>query len=98
MKYIRPGPADGSKILQTQLERLTMRRGVLQLALGLGIGFTLALLAVGPLQPILYKVDARDPMVMATTVAALAAAGLLASFIPAHRVTRIDPVVALTVE
>ncbi len=81
-----------------QLVRLTMQRGVLQLALGLGIGFTLALIAVGPLQPILYKVEARDPLVMATVLAALAAAGILASFIPAHRVTRIDPIVALTVE
>jgi len=49
-----------------QLVRLTMRRGVFQLALGLGIGFSRALLAVGRLQPILYKVQARDPMVLAT--------------------------------
>ncbi len=81
-----------------QLVRLTMRRGMSQLALGLGIGFILALFAVGPLQPILYKVDAHDPLVLATVLAALAAAGLLASFIPAHRVTRIDPVMALNVE
>ena len=81
-----------------QLVRLTMRRGVVQLALGLGIGLTLALVAVGPLQPILYRVEARDPGVMAMVLAALAVAGLSASFIPARRVTRIDPIVALTVE
>ncbi len=65
---------------------------------GLGIGLILALLAAGPLQSILYKVQPRDPMVVATVLGALAAASLLASFIPAQRVTRIDPVVALTIE
>jgi ABC-type antimicrobial peptide transport system permease subunit len=40
-------------------------------------------------------VDARDPVVLASVVAALVGAGLLASFVPARRVTRIDPVRAL---
>jgi putative ABC transport system permease protein len=82
----------------SQLVRLAMRRGVVQLGLGLGIGFIMAMLAVGPLRVILYKVDARDPLVLATVLLALAAAGLLASFIPAYRVTRIDPVAALAAE
>lgn len=81
-----------------QLVRLTMRRGVIQLGVGLVIGFALAWLAVDFLQPILYKVDSRDPMVLVTVLVALAAAGMLASFLPAHRVTRINPVMALTIE
>jgi ABC-type antimicrobial peptide transport system permease subunit len=81
-----------------QLVRLTMRRGVFQLALGLVIGFVLALLAVDPLQVILYKVESRDPIVLVTVLFSLAGAGLLASLLPAHRVTKINPVVALTVE
>jgi putative ABC transport system permease protein len=81
-----------------QLVRLTMRRGVFQLVLGLVIGFALALLAVGPLQPILYKVASRDPFVLVTVLFSLAGAGLLASFLPAYRVTKINPVVALAEE
>jgi putative ABC transport system permease protein len=81
-----------------QLVRLTMRRGVLQLALGLLIGFILAMLAVDPLHIILYKVESRDPTVLVTVLLSLAGAGLLASFLPAHRVTKINPVAALTVE
>jgi putative ABC transport system permease protein len=40
----------------------------------------------------------RDPLVFAVVVFALAAAGFLASFLPARRVTKIDPLLALSVE
>jgi putative ABC transport system permease protein len=81
-----------------QLVQLTMKRGVVQLALGLAIGFLLALLAVSPLEVILYKVDPRDPLVLITVLASLAGAGLLASYLPARRVRKINPVIALAVE
>lgn len=80
------------------LVRLVMKRGVAQLAVGMVLGIGLAALAASPLQIILYEVRARDPMVFAMVVAALAFTGLLASFLPASRVTRVDPVVALTPE
>ncbi len=78
-----------------QLVRLVMRRGALQLAVGLVAGLGLGFLALNPLQFVLYKVQARDPTVFITVVAALALAGLLAGFLPAYRVTKIDPVKAL---
>jgi predicted permease len=81
-----------------QLVRLIMRRALIQMSLGLGLGLVFGLLAAGPLQPILYRVAPRDPFVMAIVVLALAAAGFLASFLPARRVTRIDPVLALSAE
>lgn len=81
-----------------QLVLLIMRRSVVQLAIGLFFGLALALLAAGALQPLLYKVSPRDAMVFAGVVVTLAVASLTASFLPARRVTRIDPVVALAVE
>jgi putative ABC transport system permease protein len=81
-----------------QLVRLIMRRAVIQMSLGLGLGLAIGLLAAGPLQPILYKVAPRDPIVMVIVVVALAAAGFLASFLPARRVTRINPVLAISTE
>jgi ABC-type antimicrobial peptide transport system permease subunit len=77
---------------------LVMGKSLWQLAIGLFIGLGLALLASGPLQPVLYHVDPRDRMVFAGVAATLAFASLLASFLPARRVTKIDPVLALTVE
>jgi predicted permease len=81
-----------------QLILLIMRKSVLQLAVGLAIGLLLALLASGALQPVLYHVDPRDKFVFAAVVATLAIASVVASFLPARRVTRIDPVIALANE
>ena len=81
-----------------QLIALVMRKSVVQLAIGILIGLGLALAASGALQPVLYHVDPRDRMVFAGVVVTLALASLIASFLPARRVTRIDPVMALTSE
>ena len=85
--------ADGPSLV-----RLVMKRGILQLAVGLALGIGLAALAASPLQVILYDVNARDLSVFGAVAIVLAATGLLASFIPAKRVTRVDPVAALTAE
>jgi predicted permease len=81
-----------------QLLFLVMRKSVIQLAIGLFLGLGLALLASGALQPVLYHVNPRDAAVFAAVVASLAVVSLVASFLPARRVTRIDPVVALANE
>ena len=81
-----------------QLVGLIMRKVIWQLAAGLVLGLGLALLASGGLQAVLYHVDPRDPTVFAAVTVTLALASLLASFLPARRVTKIDPALALTVE
>jgi putative ABC transport system permease protein len=81
-----------------QLVLLVMKRSVIQLVIGLGLGLGLGLAASGFLQPVLYHVDPRDSMVLATVIVALAVASLVASLLPARRVTKIDPVVALAGE
>ncbi len=81
-----------------ELVLLVMRKSTIQLAIGLVIGVTLALVASTALQPVLYRVNPRDAVVFAAVIALLAAVSLFASFLPARRVTKIDPVVALAVE
>jgi putative ABC transport system permease protein len=81
-----------------QLVWLVLKKGVAQLTIGLAIGLGLATLATRPLQFILFGVQARDPAVFGAVVAALAVIGLGASFIPARRVTQVDPVIALNAE
>ncbi len=81
-----------------QLIALVMRKVVWQLAAGMVLGLGLALLASGGLQAVLYHVNPRDAGVFAAVIATLAVASLLASFLPARRVTKIDPALALTVE
>jgi putative ABC transport system permease protein len=81
-----------------QLIALVMRKSVWQLGVGMILGLALALLASGALQPVLYHVDPRDRTVFTVVVATLALASLVASFLPARHVTKIDPVLALSVE
>lgn len=81
-----------------QLIALVMRRSILQLAVGLFLGLGLALAASGALQPVLYHVDPRDMAVFLAVVATLAFVSLAATFLPARRVTRIDPAIALAAE
>jgi len=78
-----------------KLIRLAMRRGMIQLAIGITIGIALAALATQPLSIVLYEVDARDPFIFSGVVLALTLTGILATFIPAMRVTRVDPAIAL---
>jgi ABC-type antimicrobial peptide transport system permease subunit len=82
----------------SQLIALVMRKSVWQVAIGMFFGLGLALLASGALQPVLYHVDTRDRVVFAVVVATLVCASLVATFLPARRVTKIDPVLALTGE
>jgi ABC-type antimicrobial peptide transport system permease subunit len=77
---------------------LIMRKSLVQLAIGLFLGLALALLASGALQPVLYRVNPRDPNVLLMVLAALAMTSVAASLLPACRVTRIDPVIALASE
>ena len=81
-----------------ELVLLVMRKSTIHLAIGLAIGVTLALAASAGLQPVLYRVNPRDVAVFGAVIVLLAAVSLLASFLPARRVTKIDPVVALAVE
>jgi ABC-type antimicrobial peptide transport system permease subunit len=71
-----------------------MRKVVWQLGVGLVLGLGIALLASGGLQPVLYHVNPRDPRVFGAVIATLAVASLLASFLPARRVAKIDPALA----
>jgi predicted permease len=81
-----------------RLVLLVMRRSLLQLATGLVLGVGLGVISAGPLEPVLYRVNPRDPFVAVIVVVALAVAAIAASLLPAWRVTKIDPVIALAAE
>jgi putative ABC transport system permease protein len=81
-----------------RLTSLVMRKSIIQMAVGITIGIGLAVLVSAPLQLVLYRVDARDPIVFGSIVLTLSMTGAIASFIPAKRVTRVDPVTVLRVD
>ncbi|MGE0361175.1 MAG: ABC transporter permease [Vicinamibacterales bacterium] len=77
---------------------MILRQGAWQVGAGLALGLVLAALLARGLGILLFGVRPWDPAVFAAVVVALAAAGALASFIPARRATRVAPVDALRVE
>lgn len=75
--------------------RMVVRQGARVVAIGCGIGLVLALGASRGLSVFLHGVSAFDPVTFGGVVAALAAAAILASYLPARGASRVDPVVAL---
>jgi putative ABC transport system permease protein len=77
---------------------MILRQGTGQIVAGLAIGLGIAALLSRALGLLLFGVRPWDPPVFVAVVLALAAAGMLASFIPARRATRIQPVDALRLD
>jgi predicted permease len=77
---------------------LIMRQGAMQTALAVGVGILLSLAAGRVLAQILYQVSPSDPFALIISSLMLAAAALLACFLPAQRATRVNPITALRTE
>jgi putative ABC transport system permease protein len=80
------------------LLRLVLDRGVILTAIGLGIGTAGAFGLTRLMANLLFGVGARDPMTMVLVGAVLAGVAIVASYVPARRAMRVDPIVALRYE
>jgi len=77
---------------------LVMRGGLALVAIGLAAGIVAAIFATRLLAGALYGVNRLDPATFGGVAAVLLAAGMLASYLPARRATRVDPIGALRSE
>ena len=77
------------------LVRLTVRGAMTPALVGLGVGLGSALLAGRFVEPMLFRVSPRDPLVLGTVSGLLLAAAFAAALVPALRVRRIDPMLTL---
>lgn len=78
--------------------RLVISQGARLVAVGIALGIVGAFAATQLLATLLYETASTDPLSYATATLFLALAALLASFIPARRATKVDPMVALRAE
>jgi putative ABC transport system permease protein len=83
---------------ERSLLRLILDRGVRLTLIGIAIGVAGAIALTRLMAAILFGVGARDPMTMVSVGVILAGVAIMASYIPARRATRVDPVVALRYE
>jgi len=78
--------------------RMMVRQGTGQIAVGVVLGLGLAVLLSRGLELILFGVNPNDPLAYIVVVILLAATGLLATFVPARKASRTDPMVAFRYE
>ena len=80
------------------IQRLVLRDGCVLIAAGLAAGTAGAFLVSRVLQTLLFEVQPGDPLTFAAAGALLGFVGVAACYVPAHRATRVEPVVALRTE
>jgi len=79
----------------SSLRKLILYRGLALTGIGLVIGVGGALALTRALSTLLYGVGARDPLTMISVGGMLLAVAIAACYVPAHRATKVDPIVAL---
>jgi predicted permease len=80
---------------RTGVVSMIVRQAVLLAAAGLGVGLALAFGASRLITGLLFGTEPGDPLTYATVAAALLLVAIAASYLPARRASRIDPIRAL---
>ena len=82
----------------SQVRRLVVTRGIALVLVGVVTGIIGAIALTRFMGALLYGVTPTDPVTYGAVAAILVAAALLASYLPARRATRVDPILALRAE
>ena len=77
------------------VRRMFLRHGLLLTATGIALGIGVAVVLTRVMSAFLFGVGPVDPTTYALVSAGLAVVALLATYLPARRASRVDPIVAL---
>ncbi len=81
-----------------QLLGLVLQQGARQIVIGLALGLVAGFFLTQPLKSVFGSQVTGNPLIYVVVAVVIAAVGLLALWLPAHRATRINPVEALRAE
>jgi len=81
-----------------QVVSMVMRQGLRLAGLGLAMGLVLAMMLKSVLKGFLVGVSTTDPATLSVTALVLLIVAVFASYVPARRAARVDPMVALRFE
>ena len=83
---------------RTDMLWMVLREASLQVVAGIAAGAVIALAATRLIGSVLFGVGATDPLTFASAIFVLTATALAASYLPARRATRVDPMASLRYE
>lgn len=81
-----------------RVERLVVAQALLPVVMGAAVGIAASLALGGALERLLFQVGGSDPMTLGVVAALLVGVAALASWVPAVRAARLDPVTSLRSE
>jgi putative ABC transport system permease protein len=82
----------------TDVLKLVVGQGVKLTLVGVALGLGAALAVTSVMESLLFEVSTTDPVTFTAIALLLVGVALVASFVPARRATRVDPLVALRYE
>ena len=91
-------PVEGDVATTRDVLKLVMGEGMKPVLIGLVIGLISSFLLTRVMRSLLFGVTATDPLTFAVNTLLLTAVALLACWLPARRVTKLDPMQALRYE
>jgi predicted permease len=77
---------------------MVVRQGVTLAAIGIGVGLGVAVAVTRVMSSLLFGTKAIDPLTYVVAAAGLLGAAAIASYLPAHRASSVNPVEALRIE
>lgn len=83
---------------QGELKRMFVRHGLRLSAIGLAIGIVAAIALTRLMKSLLFGISPLDPLTYTAVPVVLAAAAVVASYIPARRAAAVDPIETLKAE